>query len=56
VTANYAPDAVLLATVSNRPRTDSAGIKDYFMQRADEVRPLQICGGARQKFFPAAAA
>jgi uncharacterized protein (TIGR02246 family) len=31
VTANYAPDAVLLATVSNRPRTDSAGIKDYFL-------------------------
>jgi uncharacterized protein (TIGR02246 family) len=31
VTANYAPDAVLLATVSNRPRTDSAGIKDYFV-------------------------
>jgi uncharacterized protein (TIGR02246 family) len=30
VTSNYAPDAVLLATVSNRPRTDSAGIKDYF--------------------------
>jgi len=56
VTANYAPDAVLLATVSNRPRTDSAGIKDYFMQRADEVRPLQICGGARHKFFPAGAA
>src|SRR6266849_9259012 len=31
VTANYAPDAVLLATVSNRPRTDTAGIKDYFV-------------------------
>jgi uncharacterized protein (TIGR02246 family) len=31
VTANYAPDAVLLPTVSNRPRTDSAGIKDYFV-------------------------
>jgi uncharacterized protein (TIGR02246 family) len=31
VTANYAPDAVLLATVSNRPRTDSAAIKDYFV-------------------------
>jgi uncharacterized protein (TIGR02246 family) len=31
VTANYAPDAVLLATVSNRPRTDSASIKDYFV-------------------------
>jgi hypothetical protein len=26
VTANYAPDAVLLPTVSNRPRTDSAAI------------------------------
>lgn len=31
VTANYAPDAVLLATVSNRPRTDAAAIKDYFV-------------------------
>jgi uncharacterized protein (TIGR02246 family) len=31
VTTNYAPDAVLLPTVSNRPRTDSAGIKDYFV-------------------------
>jgi len=31
VTANYAPDAVLLPTVSNRPRTDSAAIKDYFV-------------------------
>ena len=31
VTANYAPNAVLLPTVSNRPRTDSAGIKDYFV-------------------------
>jgi uncharacterized protein (TIGR02246 family) len=30
VTANYAPDAVLLPTVSNQPRTNSAGIKDYF--------------------------
>jgi uncharacterized protein (TIGR02246 family) len=30
VTANYAPDAVLLATVSNQPRTNSAEIKDYF--------------------------
>jgi uncharacterized protein (TIGR02246 family) len=31
VTANYAPDAVLLATVSNTPRTDPAAIKDYFV-------------------------
>jgi uncharacterized protein (TIGR02246 family) len=31
VTANYASDAVLLPTVSNAPRTDSAGIQDYFV-------------------------
>jgi uncharacterized protein (TIGR02246 family) len=31
VTANYAPDAVLLPTVSNKPRTDPAAIKDYFV-------------------------
>jgi uncharacterized protein (TIGR02246 family) len=31
VTANYAPDAVLLPTISNEPRTDNAGIKDYFV-------------------------
>ena len=31
VTANYAPDAVLLPTVSNRPRTSTSDIKDYFM-------------------------
>jgi uncharacterized protein (TIGR02246 family) len=31
VAANYAPDAVLLATVSNRPRTDRAAIKEYFV-------------------------
>src|SRR5215468_2180805 len=31
VAANYAPDAVLLPTLSNRPRTDSAAIKDYFL-------------------------
>ena len=31
VTANYTPDAVLLPTVSNRPRTDRAGIRDYFV-------------------------
>ncbi|MEH2481549.1 uncharacterized protein (TIGR02246 family) [Nitrobacteraceae bacterium AZCC 2146] len=31
VTANYASDAVLLPTVSNTPRTDSAAIQDYFV-------------------------
>jgi uncharacterized protein (TIGR02246 family) len=31
VTANYASDAVLLPTVSNTPRTDSASIKEYFV-------------------------
>lgn len=31
VTTNYAPDAVLLPTVSNQPRTDTASIKDYFV-------------------------
>lgn len=31
VTALFARDAVLLATVSNRPRTDHAGIRDYFV-------------------------
>ncbi|BAQ47692.1 MULTISPECIES: SgcJ/EcaC family oxidoreductase [Methylobacterium] len=31
VTANYAPDAVLLPTVSNVPRTDRAMIQDYFV-------------------------
>jgi uncharacterized protein (TIGR02246 family) len=30
VVKNYAPDAVLLATVSNKPRTNHAEIKDYF--------------------------
>jgi hypothetical protein len=30
VAANYAPDAVLLPTVSNYPRTDSAGIMGLF--------------------------
>ncbi|HLL28802.1 MAG TPA: hypothetical protein VKT73_14275 [Xanthobacteraceae bacterium] len=29
VTANYAPDAALLAVVSNEPRTSPASIKDY---------------------------
>jgi uncharacterized protein (TIGR02246 family) len=31
VTANYASDAVLLPTVSNTPRTDSASIQEYFV-------------------------
>lgn len=31
VTALFAPDAVLLATVSNTPRVDQAGIRDYFV-------------------------
>lgn len=31
VTALFAPDAVLLATVSNTPRTTPAGIRDYFV-------------------------
>jgi len=31
VAANYAPDAVLLATVSNRPRATPADIQDYFV-------------------------
>jgi len=31
VTANYAADAVLLPTLSNRPRTDSAAMKEYFL-------------------------
>lgn len=30
VVKNYAADAVLLPTVSNKPRTDHEGIKDYF--------------------------
>src|SRR5262245_52043593 len=30
-TANYAPDAVLLPTLSNEPRINSAQIKDYFV-------------------------
>ena len=32
VTANYASDAVLLATISNKPRTNHAEIDDYFVQ------------------------
>ena len=32
VTALFAADAVLLATVSNAPRTDHAGIRDYFVK------------------------
>lgn len=31
VTALFARDAVLLPTVSNRPRTDHASIRDYFV-------------------------
>lgn len=31
VTRLFARDGVLLATVSNRPRTDQAGIRDYFV-------------------------
>lgn len=31
VTALFAPDAVLLATVSNTPRTTKAEIRDYFV-------------------------
>lgn len=31
VVANYAPDAVLLPTVSNQPRTSPAEIRDYFV-------------------------
>ena len=30
VVKNYAPDAVLLPTVSNKPRTTPEGIRDYF--------------------------
>ena len=32
VVANYAPDGVLLATVSNQPRTSPAEIRDYFVK------------------------
>ena len=31
VAALFAPDAVLLATVSNTPRTTPAGVRDYFV-------------------------
>lgn len=31
VTALFAPDAVLLPTLSNTPRTDPAGVRDYFV-------------------------
>ena len=33
VTANYAANAVLLPTLSNRPRTDSAAMKEYLFVR-----------------------
>lgn len=32
VAANYAPDAVLLPTVTNEPRTTPAEIRDYFVK------------------------
>ena len=32
VAANYAPDGVLLATVSNRPRKTPADIREYFVK------------------------
>lgn len=32
VTANYSGDAVLLPTVSNKPRTNAAEINDYFVK------------------------
>jgi uncharacterized protein (TIGR02246 family) len=32
VVANYAPDGVLLPTVSNQPRTTPAEIRDYFVK------------------------
>jgi uncharacterized protein (TIGR02246 family) len=32
VVKNYAPDAVLLPTVSNKPRTSPQYIRDYFVQ------------------------
>lgn len=32
VTENYAADAVLLPTVSNKPRTNAAEIKEYFIE------------------------
>lgn len=32
VVANYAPDGVLLATVSNEPRTSPGAIRDYFVK------------------------
>jgi len=32
VVANYAPDGVLLPTVSNTPRTNPAEIRDYFVK------------------------
>nr|WP_175743544.1 SgcJ/EcaC family oxidoreductase [Burkholderia ambifaria] len=32
VVANYAPDGVLLPTVSNEPRTNPSSIRDYFVK------------------------
>jgi len=39
VVKNYAPDAILLATVSNRPRLTQADRKDYFVHFL-EAKPV----------------